>query len=315
MKTKTCSKALIIEGIVTVLVSLSPNWAQASEAVPTDPILEQGKAVFASSGCINCHTADKAKPLAGGFKLSSPFGTFYSPNITPDTETGIGSWTEQQFIKALRKGISPKGEYYYPSFPYTNYTRLSNEDIHALWVYLRSQPAVNLINKKHDLKAPFNNRGLLFFWRLVNFDQVFNHVGCIEYFAKGTGHYNPDPEHSATWNRGAYLVEGPLHCATCHTPRDSFGGYRISRWMGGGAVYGSVDKAPNISPDEETGLGKWTPADWDSFFLTGQNPDGDPVSGEMKLVIRNQTSKLSAEDRAAVIEYLRGLQPVHNKVD
>ena len=298
---------------VILLVIVDQSWADPTAVDPQ--ILAHGHDVFNSGGCVNCHTADKAYPLAGGFKLESPFGIFYSPNITPDPKTGIGQWTEHEFFRALRKGISPRGEFYYPSFPFTSYTRLSNDDIHALWVYLQSVPAVEMANKAHEIKAPYNIRGLLFFWRILNFDQVFNHPGCNEYFARGTGHYDEDPTQSPLWNRGAYLVEGPLHCAACHTSRDSLGGYHVNLWMAGGPLYGTADKAPNITPDKETGLGTWTNQDWDTFLTRGENPDGDPVSGDMKMVVRNQTSKLSNEDRSAVIHYLMNLKPVKNKID
>jgi mono/diheme cytochrome c family protein len=314
MKSNFCLRLSL--GFFTLTAWLAGSRAISQTVVPaTDPVLAQGHYIFNLGGCVNCHTTDKAKPLAGGLKINSPFGDFYVPNISPDAETGIGSWTEQQFIKALRKGVNPDGKYYYPSFPYTNYTRLSNEDLHALWVYIKTQPPIKQANKPHELSFPYNDRDILLFWRLLNFDQFFNHVGWADYFARGTGHYNPDPSRSDSWNRGAYLVEGPMHCASCHTPRDDFGGLRSNMWMAGGPLYGTKDKAPNITPDKETGVGTWTAEDWDTLFTQGLDDQGDPVGGDMKLVIFNQTSKLSPADRKAVIEYMQSLSPVKNKID
>ena len=286
--------------------------AHPSAPLPTDDITKQGKYIFGAAGCAHCHTSDLDKPLAGGLALRSPFGTFYVPNISPDKVTGIGSWTEEQFFKAVREGVSPQGYDYYPSFPFTSYSKLSDEDIHALRAYLLTWPAISQPNKPHKLMKAFSIRSSLFFWRSVNF---------VSYSKKDERNliYEPGPfvpyaNHSGQWNRGAYLIEGAFHCAQCHTPRGMLGGMIKESLMSGAKLFGEPDPAPNLTPDVETGTGSWTREDWKKFLKTGFTPKAHSVGGDMKKIVKFGTSQLTESDLDSIIDYLQSLRPVKHKL-
>ncbi len=270
-------------GVLAVLLAGSAVAAETS----------QGEKLFAIGGCSNCHTAKDGPILAGGDPLETPFGTFYPPNITPDPETGIGNWSEEDFIRALREGISPQGQPYYPAFPFTSYTRMTLADLKALKAYLDTVPAVRRKTPSHALHFPFNVRAGLWGWRWLFFRPE---------------RFKPDSFRSEQWNRGAYLVEAVGHCGECHTPRNWFGALDRSRSYGG-AMLGEL-RAPNITPDPDYGIGEWSKADLLYFFQTGMKPDGDTASSEMAKVIRNGTAKLPEEDLRAIIEYLKSLSPI-----
>lgn len=268
-------------------------WAGWLWAAEREELVERGEKLFAIGGCGNCHTAEEGPTLAGGDPLKTPFGTFYPPNITPDPETGIGKWSEEDFIRALREGLSPEGQPYYPAFPFTSYTRMNVQDIRALKAYLETLPAVGRKPRDHELRFPFNLRLGLWVWRWLFFRPE---------------RFRPDPFRSEQWNRGAYLVEAVGHCGECHTPRNFLGALDRDRAYSG-AVLGEI-KAPNITPDPEYGIGEWSKAQLLDFFQTGMKPDGDTASGEMAKVIRNGTAKLPEEDLRAIIEYLKSLPPI-----
>ncbi len=268
-------------------------WAGWLWAAEREELVQRGEKLFAIGGCGNCHTAEGGPTLAGGDPLKTPFGTFYPPNITPDPETGIGKWSEEDFIRALREGLSPEGQPYYPAFPFTSYTRMNVQDIRALKAYLATLPAVRRKPRDHELRFPFNVRLGLWVWRWLFFRPE---------------RFRPDPFRSEQWNRGAYLVEAVGHCGECHTPRNWLGALDRSRAYGG-AVLGEI-RAPNITPDPDHGIGEWSEAQLLDFFQTGMKPDGDTASGEMAKVIRNGTAKLPVEDLRAIIEYLKSLPPI-----
>ena len=258
---------------------------------------KRGGYVFKAAGCADCHTdrKHKGKPLAGGRALKTPFGTFYAPNITPDEKTGIGGWTEAQFVKALRRGIGPDGSPYFPAFPYGSYSRMTKADAADLWAYLSRRPAVKRKNKAHDLNFPFGWRFLVWFWRWLYFDD-----GALPAAA----------EQSAAWRRGRYLAVALGHCGECHTPRNFLGGLKADMALAGnGALLSGV--VPNITPDKATGIGKWSADDYDSVLTLGMLPDGDFVEDEMAEVAEN-TNALRPEDRAALILYLRSVPAVRN---
>ena len=217
--------------------------AVAAGTSPTDPLVKQGEYVYRAAGCYGCHTDEKhaGKPLAGGHALTTPFGTFYSPNITPDAETGIGRWSEQDFLRALREGLSPSGDHYYPSFFYPAYTRLTDEDLRALWAYLKVQPPVKQANRQHDLKWFARARTFVGSWKGL-------------YFIPGA--YKPVAEKSASWNRGAYLAEAAAHCGECHTPRSALGGIQSGMHYAGTRDGPDDSVVPNITPDKKTGIGR-----------------------------------------------------------
>jgi mono/diheme cytochrome c family protein len=271
--------------------------------------INNGAYMVKISGCADCHTADPSAPMAGGLKLPSPFGIFYTPNITPDVETGIGSWAESDFITALRMGKSPSGDYLYPAFPYRSYTKLSDADLHDMYLYLKSLKPVKFENFPHQIGFPYNRRGLLYFWQELYFGSSAE--SPIKRAQEGVGPFVAVEEKSPEWNRGAYLVEAAAHCTECHTPRNSLGGLESSLWMAGVSKGLTGSEIPNITPDPQTGL-RWSKQDWFIFLSSGLTPERHTPGQEMADVILN-TSYLTPADRAAMAEYLHDLQPVRHK--
>lgn len=280
-------------------------------ATNKNEMITRGEYLFNASSCGLCHSPDKAKPLAGGKELSTAFGVFYSTNISKDKKTGIGTWSEKDFIQALRHGIAPDGEYFYPVFPYTNYSKLTDSDILAIRAYIYSLPAVEQKNIPHKLVFPFNKRSLLYVWRAFNFIRVSK--PNPENFLLAKGPFVSISERDIEWNRGAYLVEGALHCTVCHTPRNSLGSLLTNKWMSGSIESGETFPAPNITPDYDTGLRNWDANDWMRFLNLGETPQGHRVTGEMRKIIRYGTSQLTETDKKAVAKYLMSIKPVANK--
>lgn len=268
----------------------APALAQA----PNAEAVKRGEYIFNAGGCLGCHTDAKnnGPPLAGGREIKTPFGSFYGPNITPHPTYGIGRWTEAQFRAALRDGVRPDGAHYFPAFPYTSFTQISDADIADLWAYMRTLPAVSQPSPPHGVGFPFNIRLLMLGWKTL-------------FFTPGT--FKPDLAKSAEINRGAYLVNALGHCGECHTPRNALGGSDTSRHLGGGVLHEGT--APNITP-HPTALGKWSDADVADLLKSGMKPDGDFVGGEMGEVISSGTSKLTEADLRAVIAYLRAILPI-----
>lgn len=261
--------------------------------------LTRGEALLKAADCTGCHTDAKGggQPLAGGRPLATPFGTFYGPNITPDKRYGIGRWTEAQFHDALRKGIDRDGHYLFPVFPYPSFTGMSDADIADLYAYLQSRPAVAQPNKPHDVKVPFGWRFLQVFWRALFFTP---------------GPLAPVEGRSAEWNRGRYLAEAVVHCEECHTPRNFLGGLKRSRAFAGNPHGPDGQKAPNITADAETGIGKWTVEDIATLLKTGQTPDFDFVGSGMAEVVKG-TAALSDEDRRAIAVYLKSIPAIRSE--
>ena len=262
---------------------------------------EAGAYVTAAAGCYGCHTdiKNKGEPFAGGRPLETPFGIFYTPNITSDPTTGIGNWSDEEFLNALKDGIGPSGHYLFPAFPYTSYTKMTDEDALAIKSYLMNLPPVAKENRPHDISPPFSWRWLQWGWRLLFFD---------------SGPYVPPAGASKEVARGGYLVEALTHCGECHTPRNFLGGTDNSLYMAGTANGGEGEKVPNITPDPETGIGDWSEGDLVSFMKDGMKPDFDNVQGSMMEVIENSLSKLSDEDLMAIAKYLKNIPPVNNKI-
>jgi len=260
--------------------------------------LDRGAYIFTAADCGACHTNVKEKGplLAGGRPLKTPFGTFYTPNITPDPETGIGRWSDDDFKLALRSGVSPGNDHYFPVFPYGSFTKMTDQDILDLKAYIFSLPPVSQANREHDIDFPFGWRFSVWFWKQLNFSE---------------GPLVPDPAHDAQWNRGAYLVEALAHCGECHTPRGWFGGLETSLALSGTKDGPDGQKVPNITPDKDTGIGGWSPKDVIRVLKSGQLPDGDFVGSGMGEVV-NGTSKLTDADREAIAVYLQSLPPIAN---
>ncbi|MGB5831773.1 MAG: cytochrome c [Thiohalocapsa sp.] len=266
-------------------------WVPLS-ALGDDELTARGEYLFNAALCAGCHTAEDGATLAGGRPIESPFGTFYTSNITPDPEHGIGAWSEQDFVRALSEGVSPDGAHYYPAFPYTSYTKMSRDDMRALKAYLDSVEPVAQPNQPHDLVWFADWRAPLGLWKWLYFEP-----GALE----------PDPDRDAQWNRGAYLTEAAAHCAECHSPRDLLGGIDADARYTGAEDGVEGGATPNIRPEKEHGIGSWTP-DMLAFYLEiGMDPSGDFAGGAMAHVIDEGTGKLTAEDRAAIAEYILAL--------
>lgn len=274
--------------------------AAAAAAPAGEAEVARGEYVFHAAGCVSCHTdaAGGGLELAGGRALKTPFGVFRTPNITPDVQTGIGGWSDADFLRALRQGTRPDGSHYFPAFPYTSYTRMTEGDILALKAYLFSRPAVSRRNQAHDLDPPFGWRFLLGAWKLLFFDQ---------------GAFAPEPERSAEWNRGAYLVIALGHCGECHTARNVMGARRTAKALAGNATGPDGRSVPNITPHKETGIGDWSEADIVMLLKTGLRPNFDNVQGAMAEVIDDGLKHLSDDDLRAIAVYLRALEPIENK--
>lgn len=273
----------------------------AAPAGAAADVLPQGEYLFRAAGCATCHTDVKHKgaPLAGGRALKSPFGTFYTPNITPDTKTGIGSWSEAVFMRALHEGVDDERVPLYPAFPYTSYTHLTDADIHAIRTYLFSQKPVRQENKPHELKWYVRYRPAIGVWQMLFFNP---------------GVFQPQPDRSAAWNRGAYLVTAVAHCGECHTPRNFLGGFEESLRYAGNSVGVDGDTVPNITPDKKTGIGKWSQGNLTEYLDTGMTPDGDYAGGAMAEEIDNSTSHLTPKDRQAIAVYIMSLPPIEHSV-
>ena len=276
---------------VALLVALAAPTRAALEGVA-----ERGAYIFAAADCAGCHTDVKnhGQPLGGGRALATPFGTFYGPNISPDRTNGIGGWSEEQFHRALREGIAPGRTHLFPVFPFTSFTGMSDQDIADLYAYLKTQSPAPQPNKPHDVGPPFGWRFTLVFWRLLFFEE---------------GPLKPDPAHDATWNRGNYLANAVTHCGECHTPRNFLGALKTSQAYAGNPDGPDGQKAPNITPDPEKGIGKWSLEDIETLLSTGQKPDFDYVGSGMGEVIKG-TSTLTDADRHAIAVYLKSLRPV-----
>src|SRR5262249_46927965 len=229
--------------------------------------------------------------------LKTPFGTFYGPNITPDPTYGIGRWSDADFLRALHDGVAPDGSNLYPVFPYTSFTRMTDEDALAIKAYLMSLPAVAKPNRPHEVGFPFSWRSSLTFWKWLNFQ---------------SGRFQPQADRGAAWNRGAYLVQALGHCGECHTPRGKLGGLDQSLALSGNPNGPDGAKVPNITPDPATGLGNWSAQQIASVLKTGLLPNGDVVGSAMGEVVRDGTSKLTDEDRQAIVTYLMSLPPIAN---
>jgi mono/diheme cytochrome c family protein len=275
--------------------------AGAAAQQPDSEAVKRGEYLFNAGGCLGCHTdvKNQGAPLAGGRALATPFGTFFGPNITPDPQHGLGSWSEADFIRAMRRGERPDGANLFPVFPYTSFTKISDADLKDLWAYLRTVPAAATPNRPHEVSFPFGFRPALTIWKWLNFTP---------------GAFRPDPARSAELNRGAYLVEALAHCGECHTPRNLMGGLDAARAFAGTPDGPEGERVPNITPDPDTGLGKWSPADITDLLTQGMTPDGDFVGGSMGEVVRNTSGKLGNSDVRAIVAYLKALPPVNNQV-
>jgi mono/diheme cytochrome c family protein len=302
-------RTLALLAVIAAMLVLAAFWlltlpavVRASALPPYIPNLDNGRIMFAAGGCAACHAVPNKDPdkvdrmrLGGGLALKSPFGTFYVPNISPDPKDGIGRWSEANFVTALWKGTSPGGANLYPAFPYTSYQHIRLDDLRDLFAYLKTLPPVPGRVRRHDLRFPFDQRRLIGGWKLL--------------FLHG-GPFVPDPSRSAQWNRGAYLVNGPGHCAECHSPRNALGAIVEDERFAGGPTPDGGGWVPNITPvGLQHGDETWSKKDIASFLGDGMTPSGDFAGSTMAEVIRG-TSQLGADDRAAIADYIFTLPPV-----
>ena len=277
------SLLVLLPALLLVLSPLAPakesSWSQ----------IARGRYLVRVGDCDACHTPEGGQYLAGGKAVPTPFGTVYSANITPDKVTGIGAWNRDQFIRAFRKGLDAEGHNLYPAFPYPSFTKVRTEDIIAIWTYLNSIIAVRNPVRSPDLQWPLGWRQLMSVWK-------------GHYFKPGV--YQPDPDKSAVWNQGAYLVQGLGHCGSCHTPRNALGaadeehplaGYRLQGWY-----------ASNLTGNRKTGLGDWSRDDIVTYLHTGAQ--GDHIAaGLMREVIEKSTQHMKPSDLYAIATYLKDL--------
>jgi mono/diheme cytochrome c family protein len=252
--------------------------------------VQRGEYLARAGDCISCHTAPGGAPYAGGLRLDTPFGYMLAPNITPDRETGIGRWSAADFYRALHDGVNRHGQDMYPTMPYDFYTKATREDIDALYAFMRTvKPVRNSVTINH-LSFPFDQRWSMAAWREL-------------YFSAGV--YKPDPAKTASWNRGAYLVEGLGHCSDCHSPRNLLGGIEKSRDFNGAVIDGWF--ALDLTSDITTGLGAWTVDEIAGYLKTGAYKGKTTTLGPMAEVVQNSLRYLTDADLQAMAEYLKSI--------
>ena len=306
-------RGVIVAGLSAALLSAAQTDLHAQSAPPEAgfdaTLVERGRYLATAGDCVSCHTRPQGAAFAGGLPLNTPFGVIYSANITPDVATGIGTWSEAQFARALHEGIAADGRHLYPAFPYPSYTKISDADVQALYAYIRSLKPVSYVPPSPAMHFPFGMRGLLAGWNLLFFKE---------------GRYVPDARKSAEWNRGAYLTQALGHCGACHTPRNVFGGERASAALAGGDYLDEItDEVINdrITPLDDrpvrpwaaanltqsrSGLAAWSVDEIAAYLKTGHNARAGAF-GPMSLVVTNSTSHLSDADVHAMAIYLKSL--------
>jgi mono/diheme cytochrome c family protein len=263
--------------------------------------LERGEYLARAAGCVGCHTLKSgSQPYAGGRAMKTPFGTYYSPNITPDPETGIGAWSAADFLAALRDGVRPDGAHLFPVFPYPSYTRMSEDDILAIRTYLMSLPPVRQENRPHDVPPPFGWRWTMAFWKLMFFEPGALPEGAAE----------NAPEVA----RGRYLVDALGHCGECHTPRNRLGAPDGDMYLAGTPDGPDGELVPNITPDAATGIGDWSEGDIATLLRDGLKPNYDDVQGSMAEAIAHGLKYLTRDDLRAIAAYLKQVPAVSHKV-
>ena len=287
--------ALAVAGVVVFLWLTRPDpLPEATLAALPPGDAARGEGVFWAGGCASCHAAPGAEGeaklvLAGGHRLKTPFGTFVAPNISPNAKHGIGTWTAGDFANAMLRGLSPRGEHYYPAFPYTYYARMDVADVADLFAYLKTLPEDPTPWAGNELSFPFNVRRGLGLWKVL--------------------HLDPAPVTASSSDpaieRGRYLVEGAAHCGACHTPRNALGGPDRDRYLAGGPAPEGKGRVPGLRP----GQLEWSASDIVESLTSGFTPEYDSLGGSMADVVHN-TSRLPDADRAAIAAYLKSLAPL-----
>lgn len=269
----------------------SPTGVPA-DFVDADP-LARGRYLTIAANCQACHTVDGGTPFAGGRPFPTDFGTIYSTNITPDAETGIGSWSDADFLRAMHEGVAKDGTRLYPAFPYAAYTYLTEEDVLAIKSYLFTIPAVNYTAPENSLRWPYNQRWLMGIWsKMYNPNERFE----------------PVADQSAEWNRGAYLSEALGHCGDCHTPRTMLQALDNRSKFSGGLADGW--RAYNLTSDEESGIGAWSAEQVEQYLRTGRSAEHGTAFGPMALAVHLSFQELTPSDVKAIVTYIRSVPPI-----
>jgi mono/diheme cytochrome c family protein len=289
--------AQIILGVCLTAIVAAGALAATSQSPAAPPpsdqaaLIAKGKYLATAGDCISCHTAPGGQPMAGGLGMDTPFGKIYTPNITPDKDTGIGKWSDEQFYRVMHDGIGGHGQYLYPAMPFPWYTKVTRDDVMAIKAYIFSVAPVHAPDKPNGMAFPFNIREGLLPWRLA-------------FFTEGT--FKPDPAKSAQLNRGAYLVQGLGHCGECHNNNNLFGASKVAGRLQGGAIDDWY--APNITGDTLEGVGAWSQNDLATFLKTGAAPAGLGVAlGPMMETIHNSLQYLTDDDIQAIAAYLKAV--------
>ncbi|MEW5423016.1 cytochrome c [Amorphus sp. 3PC139-8] len=279
-------RMLLSLGVGTVLVAAAPAIAQDNDWSE----IQRGLYLVRAGDCAACHTVKGQAPYSGGYSLETPFGTIYSANLTPDQDTGLGSWSEADFYRAMNEGISKDGSHLYPAFPYTHFTYATRDDIDAIFTYLNSLDPVRNRVPEPDLTWPLGWRFLMTGWNVMNFeDETFQ----------------PDPDRSEAYNRGKYLVEGLMHCGMCHSPKNVIGAEKggDSRFTGGTAE-GWL--APPLTGGPREGIGDWSEEDLVAFLKEGRNAR-TIAFGPMADVVKHSTQYMRDDDLQAIAAYIKAL--------
>lgn len=290
MKSRTVLlTALLLGGLAAARLALQPPALAAS---PSDDrggfnaaLVAKGASLATIGNCATCHTREGGKPFAGGVALSTPFGTIYSTNITPDADTGIGRWTRADFLRAMHEGIDPSGRHLYPAFPYTHFTLMTDADVGALYAFVMTRDPERADVPPNRLKFPANYRPLIAAWNAI-------------YFKSGV--YQPDPAHGAEWNRGAYLVEGLGHCGACHTPRNAAGAEEKRSDLGGGEAERWY--ATSLREDSPAPV-PWTVDQLFDYLRTGDERQHGVAAGPMAAV-DHDLGRAAPEDVRAIAVYV-----------
>ncbi len=293
--------------LIMLLVVVSAGWLylrrHQAEPLPAElrainvatlknsALIARGEYLAKVGDCSACHTAQGGQPYAGGRAVVTPFGDIPSPNLTPDNQTGLGSWSVADFWRALHRGIGRHGELLYPAFPYAAFTKVHPGDALAIFAYLRSLPSVHQTSKRPDLNFPYGIRHVLIGWRQLYFHE---------------GQYQPDTKQSVAWNRGAYLVQGLGHCSQCHDARDALGGISGKQTLSGGEIPAQDWYAPDLSTRQNGGLQGWSSKDIVDLLKTGQSSRG-VAFGPMAEVVTKGTQYLHDDDLQAIAIYLQSL--------
>jgi mono/diheme cytochrome c family protein len=296
-------RAIVVVGVLALVVAvgvwflIAPKPLPASEiAAGYQPNVANGQEMFIAGNCSACHATpgqDDRTRLAGGLTLKSPFGTFVTPNISPDAKFGIGGWSELAFVNAMKRGVDDEGHHLYPAFPYSAYSLMKTSDVRDLFAYIKTLPAVATPTAPHQLKFPFSLRPAVGFWKLL----YFKPHGFVA-----------DPAKSAAWNRGAYLAEGPAHCAECHTARGALGGPELDKLYAGAPNLEAGGRFASNITSHKDGIGDWSEQDLAEFLKTGTDKCFNEPTGMKDVVL--STSKLSDDDVAGIAAYIHALPPI-----